>query len=176
MGFNDWIKFDSAPMALDHRLSEIDEEAKTGLAAEIQTRVRGRIDPGIDLKSARRAQKVRVKAEGGNIVIDEMDQDAVLRQQGNQPQRDISEARAGGVADLFTMSSGVPEAVRAPDGSNRMVFRSVHAEQLFGQQEQDEQNRVVEQTVTETVRAGIVNAFEKATGEVERRYPEDKLK
>lgn len=175
MGFNDWINFEPAPMALDQRLEEIDTEAKTTLAAEIQNRVRGRVDPGIDLKSAQKAQKIRVREAGGSIVIDEEDQDAVLRG-GLAPQRDISEARAGGMADLFTMSSGVPEASRAPDGSNRLVFRSVASEDLFAHQEQDEQNRVIEETVTETIRMGIVEAVEKATSEVERRYPEDKLK
>lgn len=175
MGFNDWIRFEPAPMALDQRVQEIDQEAKSILAEEIQTRVRGRVDPGIDLKSARRAQKIRVRAANGEIIIDEEDQDAVLRG-GMAPQRDISETRAGGVADLFTMSSGVPESVRAPDGSNKLVFRSISAEQLFAQQGQDEQNRVVQETVTETVRMGIVDAVEKATSEAEKRYPEDKLK
>lgn len=175
MGFNDWIHVDSSPMALDQRSTEIDQEAKTTLANQIQSRVRGRVDPGIDLKSARRAQKIRVQAKDGSIVIDEEDQSAVLSG-GTAPQRDISETRAGGIADLFSMSSGVPEVTRAPDGSNRMVFREIAAEQLFAQQGQDEQNRVVEETVTETVRMGIVGAFDDATKKVEQRYPEDKIK
>lgn len=175
MGFNDWINIESSPMALDNRLSEIDEEAKNVLAGEIQTRVRGRVDPGIDLKSARRAQKIRAQASGGQIIIDEEDQAAVLRG-GSAPQRDISEARAGGMADLFTMSSGVPDMARAQDGSNQMVFRTIAAKDLFAKQEQDEQNRVVQNTVTDTIRSGIVDAFDEATKKIEQRYPEDKLR
>lgn len=174
MGFNDSIYIDPAPMALDQRSEEIDQEAKSSLANQIQSRVRGRVDPGIDLKSARRAQKIRVKENDGNIIIDEEDQSSVLNG-GAAPQRDISETRAGGIADLFSMSSGVPEIARAPDGSNRMVFREIAAEQLFAQQGQDEQDRVVEETVTETVRMGIVSAFDDATKKVEQRYPEDKI-
>jgi hypothetical protein len=56
-----------------------------------------------------------------------------------------------------------------------MVFRTIDASKMFGQQEQDEQDRVVEQTVTETVRAGIVDSYEEATHLVEQRYPEDKF-
>jgi hypothetical protein len=175
MGFNDWIRIDPAPMALDARLSEIDTEAKEKLASEIQTRIRGRVDPGIDLKSARRAQRVRAMEKGGSIVIDEHDQDAVLRG-GMAPQRDISQARAGSVADLFTMGTGVPQVEEAPDGTRRMVFRTIDENQLFAAQEQKEQDRAVQETVTETLRMGIVDAVEEAAAAVERRYPEDKFK
>lgn len=172
MGFNDWIRITPAPMALDARLDEIDNEAKSSLARDIQTRLRGRIDPGIDLSSARRAQTVRVTAKGGSLVIDEQDQGSVLR--GGMPQRDISKVSASGIADLFTMSSGVPEVERDPDGSNRLVFRTISADRLFAEQEQGEQNRVVQETVTETLRMGIVDSYETAVSEVERRYPEDR--
>jgi len=157
------------------RLSEVDEDAKNRLAEMVQQRLRGKIDPGIDLKSAKRSQGVRVTAKGSRLVIDEKDQAAVLRG-GMQPQRDISESRAGGMADLFTMSSGVPQAVRNPDGTTTLAFRSVAAEDLFNIQKQNEQNRMVEETVTETLRMGIVDAFEDAATEVDRRHPEDKLK
>jgi len=52
----------------------------------------------------------------------------------------------------------------------------VAAEDLFNIQKQNEQNRMVEETVTETLRMGIVDAFEDAATEVDRRHPEDKLK
>ena len=175
MGFNDWIQIEPAPMALDARLTEIDKEAKEKLASEIQARVRGRVDPGIDLKDARRAQRIRVVENGGSIVIDEHDQDAVLRG-GMAPQQDISQASAGGVASLFTMGTGVPEVDRAPDGTRRLAFRTVNESELFAAQEQKEQDRSVQETVTETLRMGIVDAVEDAVATVERRYPEDKFK
>lgn len=175
MGFNDWIRIDPAPMALDARLNDIDEEAKADLAAQIQTRLRGRIDPGIDLKSARRAQSVRATAKGGQIIIDEHDQASVLRG-GMEPQRDISQVKAGGAADLFQMSSGIPQIELGHDGARRMVFRTIAAEDVFAKQEQKEQERTVEQTVTETVRDELVNSFQDAAKNLERQHPEDKIK
>ena len=175
MGFNDWIRIDPAPMALDARLNDIDEEAKADLAAQIQTNLRGRIDPGIDLKSARRAQAVRATAKGGQIIIDEHDQDSVLRG-GMEPQRDISQAQAGGAADLFTMSSGVPQIETRADGTRRMVFRTIAAKDVFAQQAKKEQDRTVENTVTETVRNGVVDAFQDAAKNLDRQHPEEKIK
>lgn len=174
MGFGDLIYITPAPMAIDRRQAEVEELAKIELAGDIQTRLRGRIDPGIDLMSARRAQSVRVAARGGSIVIDENDQAAVLRG-GARPQQPRVRPQAEGIEDLFTASSGVPAATRGPDGSTRLVFRTISAGALFGQQRQVEQDGMVEATVTEALHAGIVDAFENATSEVERRYPEDKI-
>lgn len=174
MGFSDMIYIDPAPSALDRHAEEVEQRAKAKLAAGIQARLRANVNPGIDLSSARRAQSIRVAERGGSIVIDESDQAAVLS--GGAPRRQSRvQPQAEGIESLFKPSSGVPVAKREPDGSTRLVFRTISAGQLFGQQRQFEQDRMVEATVTETLRMGLVDAFEAAGSEIESMYPEDEV-
>jgi hypothetical protein len=162
MKFNDWINIAPVSMATDAHLEEVDQDMKGELASQIQDRVRNQIDPGIDLRSARRVHSVRSVAEGGRIVISE-------RKDVGAPQD--GEAKQGGIEDLFTISSGIPKVM-----GNQLVFNSIKESELFVHKTQEDQDLSVEHVVTETIRMGLVDAHTKAVQDVENRYPQEKVK
>jgi len=164
MDISSWITFDPAGGDDD----DIDSVAQSRLASSLQATLRNQIDPGIDLKSARLAQSIRVQASGGQIVIDEDDQGKILTG-GKQEEEDESEAPAGNLEDLFRPGSGVPEAINNPDGSTQLVFRSISAANVFGQQITQRRGEMVERITSETLRNGLVDAIEEASREAARK-------
>lgn len=168
-GFNDWIYFAPKPQASVDRWDEVDAAAREKLARDLQTRLRGRLDPGIGAAAAQRAQAVRVQSEGDRLVIDQADQGDVLGASSEMVAAVGEEVKS--VDQLFELGSGVPSAVQGPGGETKMVFRTVSLETLFGEQKQDEQDLVVEQTTTDVLRGGIVDAYEEAMNDVARRHP-----
>lgn len=170
MGLNDWIYVTPVAAGAETRSDEIDQLAKTKLSEAIQSKVRARVDPGIDLRSAGRAQAVRSYASDGRIVIDEQDQGEVLTGSTKEP-TPPGTAEADSVEDLYSMSSGIPEVIADPDGTSRISFRTIRASALFGEK-QIEQDESVQGIVTETLQMGIVDAVEEATADVLRRFPE----
>jgi hypothetical protein len=162
VGFNDWIQFEPAQMAALDNEGEVEQVAMDTLAKELQMRLRTTIDPGINLRSAVRAQSIRVSAEGDRLVIDQEDQADILG--------DASEEKAGGdndvtnVEQLFEMGSGVPTIV-----NGRLTYRTVTAEALFGDQKKLDQERVVEQAAADVIRNRTVDAFDEAMGTVARK-------
>jgi hypothetical protein len=174
MDINNWITFVPAHGAAE-KAEEIESVAKQRLSKDLQSRLRNNIDPGIDLKSARRAQSIRVQASGGRLVIDEDDQAKLFS--GGEPEKGSdSEPLAPNLEDLFKPGSGVPESVTQPDGSSKLVFRSILADDLFGQQIKNERTSMVEKTITDVLRTNTVDAIEDAMQEVDRLYPELKGK
>ncbi len=169
-GFNDWIFFGPKDTAGVARLDEVDAEARTILAGNLQTRLRGRIDPGIDVAAALRAQAVRVTSEGDRMVIDSEDQGAVLAASSEMVAGELGD-EAGSVEELFAPGSGVPSAAQGADGETKLTFRTISLAALFGEQKQQEQDRVVEQTTTDVLRNGVVDAYDQATATVNRRHP-----
>lgn len=171
-GFNDWIFFSAkGSPALEHS-DEVNTQARETLARDLQTRLRGRIDPGISSKAALRAQAIRVQAEGDRLVIDQEDQGAVLA--ASSDMADTGDGQeATSIEDLFKLNSGVPDAVQGPDGETRLIFRTITLESLLGTQRANERDLLVEQTTTETLRAGIVGAIEEAVADAGRRHPEE---
>jgi hypothetical protein len=170
MDIRNWITFEEKAKA-DERDEEIDSHAQTSLAKLIQQRLRAQIDPGIDLKAARRAQSIRATYEGGEITIDEDDQAKLLSGE-TEKEQDDSEQPASNLEDLFRPGSGVPESVTRPDGSTMLVFRSIKASDLFGQQIANSRSEMVEHAVTDVLRANAVDAVEEAMREVERLHPD----
>jgi len=161
VGFNDWINITPASMASDARMVEVDKAAKNELAEQIQTKVRNQINPGIDIRSAKKVHSVRASEEGGRIVITDKP----------GPMDAPKDSGPGGIEDLFSMGSGIPQVRQG-----KMEFRTIQDDQLWTRQSQDEQDQSVRQTVTDTVRMGIVDAHTKAVKDVENRYPQEKNK
>ena len=170
MDINNWITFEPDPRASE-KSEEIDAIAQTKLAKSIQERLRSQVDPGIDLKSARRAQAIRVTASGGELVIDEDDQ-AKLFAGGVADEENDAEPPAGNLEDLFRPGSGVPESVTQPDGSTKLVFRSIKAADLFGQQIQADRTEMVEHVLSDVLRNNSLEAIEDSMREVDQLYPE----
>jgi hypothetical protein len=164
----DWIAITPARMAIDSRADEVDALAKERLAEQVQTQLRGVIDPGIDRKRARRAQAVRSNADGGRIVIREEDQGQVLNGV------EVTPAGPSGIERLFEPSSGIPTIDRDTNGNTRAVFRSVEAGELFGQSKQETQDSAIRRTVTNAIGTNLVDVFTDVIDEVERRHPESK--
>jgi hypothetical protein len=160
VGFNDWIYASPAPTAIDGRQEEVEERVRSKLAAQIQERLRTRLDPGIDLRSAKRAQAVRSVADGNRIVITGDDEDA----------KETSSIEANSVDDLFKLSSGVPEVYTDEFGTTQMVFRSIKMSSLL-EVTQDDQDKTVDQIVTDVLQLGMVDAIEDAMKDVESTYP-----
>lgn len=170
-GFNDWIFFDAKGTSPLEHAEEVNNHARQTLARDLQTRLRGRIDPGVGLEGALRAQAVRVSADGDRLVIDQEDQAGVLAASSGMVAGDNGE-EASSVEQLFELSSGVPSATQDASGETKMVFRTITLDALLGSQRQNDQDLMVEQTTTEALRSGIVGAFEDASEEVARRHPE----
>lgn len=177
MGWNDFIRIDHVPLASEARETEVDQLLKEGLAAQIQEKLRSRLDPGIDLRGAQAAQAVRSHADGGRIVIDQKGQDEVLA--AADPGRRVragSQVNVTDLDDLFVLSSGVPEIEVGADGSRRMVFRRVSQASVQGKAppgsalSQDEQDHIVDQVATEVFSLGVPEAHERATQEVNDTY------
>jgi hypothetical protein len=165
-GFNDWISFDPAPMSALERAQEVDDEAHAEIAKRAQTRLRARVDPGVRLQDAFKAQAIRVNAEGGRLVIDEDDQGDVLRdREGEQPEED-DDSLVNDVMQLFEPSSGVPKIV-----NGQLTYRQISLRALFGEQKKDEQDRVVEGVLHDTIQSSVVDAYEQATNTIGQRYP-----
>ena len=170
--FGDMIQIVPAEDVRIKYRDEVTELARERLARDVQQRLRGRVDFGVGVNAARRAQAIRVTAKGNRLVIDESDQGAVLGAAGDQV-AETDPTLANNVDDLFEPSSGVPRMHTGADGKPRMVFRTITADQIFAGQEQKETDATVEQTVTETVRAGIVDAYDDALQQVARKHPEE---
>lgn len=172
MGFNDWIYVEPVPMAHEGREEEIDLLMKERLATDIQRNLRGRVDPGVDLKSALQAQSVRVRSSGGQIIIDEHDQAAVLTGgQSNIPGAPASQ----GIESLFKLGTGIPTIETGAGGERRLAFRTVDAKKMFTEMAEAGRDTMVEGTVEESLRMNMVDAFEESFDTVRRRYPsEDK--
>jgi len=164
MDITGWITFDPTGGGGD----DVDAIAQSRLARDLQSTLRNQIDPGIDLKSARLAQSIRAQATGGQIVIDEDDQAKLFSGGVDGDDGGDEEPPAGNLDDLFKPGSGVPEAVSRPDGSMRLVFRSISAADVFGQQAAQRRSDMVERVVTDTLRNGLVDAIEDATKESAR--------
>lgn len=169
MGFNDWIKVDPAPLSALDRFDEVDAAARERLAKDLQTRLRSTIDPGVNLKSAMRAQAVRVASEGDRLVIDSHDQAEVLGASADMVDDDQDDNEVTNVEQLFELGSGVPTVV---DG--KLTYRTISPEALFGNLKSADTSRVVEQTTTETLRMGIADAFDEASRDVSNRNPGDR--
>jgi hypothetical protein len=172
MDITRFITFEPGDKALG-RDEEVEQIAQGHLAKEVQQRLRNQSDPGIDLKSARRAQAIRVRAEGGQIVVDEDDQGKVLSV-GGEPEKEESTQSAANLDDLFRPGSGVPEAVTRPDGSIQLVFRSIKASDLFNQQIEGRRDEMVERAISDVLRTGTVDAIEEAQDEIGRLYSDVK--
>ena len=170
-GFNDWVYFEPASVAGIDSANEVDALARENLARRTQEALRSRIDPGISLRDARRAQAVRVRSEGDRLVIDQDDQADVLDAASGMTKEEPDDTVASTVEQLFETSSGVPKAVVGSDGQERLAFRSISIESLFGAQRQTTQDQAIEQSVTENLRTNIVDAYEDAVSEVGRRHP-----
>jgi len=171
MDISSWITFEPGGAAIE-KSDEIDQIAQTKLAQDIQQRLRNQVDPGIDLKSARRAQAIRVQANGGQLVIDEEDQDKLFGGGVAQAEEDDAQPQAGNLDDLFRPGSGVPESVTQQDGSTQLVFRSIKAKDLFGSQVTARRSEMVERVVANVLQSEVVDAVEDAMGQVDRLYPE----
>jgi len=171
IGFGDMIQIVPSEDARITRRDEVNELARERLAEDVQLRLRGRVDHGLDVRSAHRAQAVRVTAEGNRLVIDRADQGAVLGAAGDQVE-ETDQTMASSVDELFEPSSGVPKMQRDATGKERLVFRTISAKEVFAQQKQEQADSTVEQTVTDTVRTGIVHAYEGACKTLARQHPE----
>ena len=115
---------------------------------------------------------MRVKSEGDRFVIHAESHADVLRATSKQVTGDRQEA--DGVERLFEQSSGVPTIEKGADGSSKAVFNSIGLNKLFQEQKEAEQQHMIKQAVTETLRTGIVNAYQESMADIDREHPEEK--
>jgi hypothetical protein len=101
--------------------------ALDGIAKDVQTRIRSRIDTGIGGSSAIRASSVKVRAEDGRLVIK------------SDPQMDEGEDTS--INDLFGTRTPVPYIE-----DNKLIFRRINEEQT-----KRRVNNVVVGSVTEAL-------------------------
>jgi hypothetical protein len=170
-GFNDWISFDPAPVAQVEHFDDVERSAKEDLAKQIQTRLRNTLDRGTSRQGARRAQSVQATVDGEDIVVNEKDQAEVLGENPAELDRGEGGEENTSVDSLFSPGTGVPTIVKARDGSQQAAFRVIKEQDLFGGS-QTALDQTVEQTVTDIVQMGMLEAFEDATRTVESQHPE----
>lgn len=166
MGFNDFITFEPAPMSAFDKLEEVDTLAREKVAMRMQEGLRTTIDPGVDLKSAMRAQKIRVTSEGGRLVVNQEDQAEILG--GGESDSDAGDSDPNNVTSfdqLFEPSSGVPSV--GADG--RLIYRTVSPAVLLGEQRAEAQQMMVDQTVSEILTNNLVDAYDDAFREIGER-------
>jgi hypothetical protein len=171
MGFNDWIYIEPVRSATDGREEEVDLLMKESLSRDIQVGLRGRVDPGTNTRAAIKAQSVRVRADGGQIIIDEHDRSGMLKEEPGPSPEDTEEQ---GIESLFKMGTGVPKIATMADGSRRLAFREIDSSKLFRQMAEADKDEMVEGEVKDTLQTNMVDAFDEAVGEVTRRYPVEK--
>lgn len=157
---NQYINVDQGGSASQARPDEVDEGLREELAKRIEHRVKSRLDPGIDVRDAKRFSAIRAKEQAGRIVISDKDETNPYSEDGE-----------GGVEDLFTMSSGIPTMV---DG--KLEFRTMNSENIFVRRSQETQDQQVRDIVSNTVQTGIVDDYSKAVQDVENMYPHEKTK
>jgi hypothetical protein len=160
MGWNDWLNVVLAPHPLTHRAEEVEREVNAELAGALQSRLRGRIDPGIVLGGGARAEAIRVAAEGNRLVIDEGEDHGVA----GHPAR----ARRTELEDLFHTSLAPPEVL--DDG--RVAFRVIDEDAVPGAT--GGQDELVDRTVQEVMNEQFVDALERAARKVELEHTADK--
>ena len=165
MGFNDWIYLVLEPHPLTHRQGEVEQAIRGDLARALETRLRGRVDQGIDLRSAERAQAVRVRSEGNRLVIDEGADHGVVRARAPHAQENRTQ-----LDDLYHTSLAPPEVIE--DG--RVVFRTIAEEDLFGAHAW--QDEIVDRTAQDVVMTELVDAFDRASKKVALEHPGDRLR
>ena len=170
---NSWIGINLRSSAAFDKSEEVQGLIDKNLAQQIERNIRTRIDPGIDKKSATVAEAVKVKSEDGRFVIYSESQGDVLRAASKQVSEPKSSIDAVSIEDLFSQSSGVPETEEGPSGT-KLVFKRISISKLFGEQRENAQKHMTEQAVTETVRNGIVDAYDQAFAEIDRRHPTSK--
>lgn len=157
MSWQDWIYVVPEPHPLTHRSDEVEREVMTSLAETLETRLRGRIDHGLDLRSGARAEAVRVVAEGNRLVIDDGD-DRGVAADGGKPTLEA----------LFATSGSAPVALE--DG--RVAFRVLDEDQLFGAEPANDE--LVDHVAEEVVREQLVDAVERASQKVALEHPGDR--
>jgi len=169
MKVGDIVSVEPAPVPGIKRIDEVERSVRESLAKEVQRRLRGQVDFGLELNDAQRAQAIRVRARGNRLVIDEASSARVMRdqQQGTDP------TASDNINQLFEPSRGIPRMDVSRDGRPRLVFRSVQASRMFEEQNKKIRDDRVASTVTDAVREGIVDAYETALSDVNRRHPED---
>ena len=165
MGFNDWIYLVLEPHPLTHRRDEAERAVGADLARVLETRLRGRVDQALDVRSAERAQAVRVRAEGNRLVIDEREDHGVVR--ARAPEARVNRTQ---LDDLYHTSLAAPEVI--DDG--RVAFRTIAEEDLFGSQAW--QDEIVDRTSQDVVMAELVDAFDRASKKVALEHPGDRLR
>jgi hypothetical protein len=145
---------------------DVDELAQQKLAESLQFKLRTHVDPGIDLRAARRAQTIRTRAENGAIIIDE--DDSIKLFSGGMSLQEDRKTQAVNVDDLFRPSSGIPEIQETQSGS-QMIFRSISLQTMFGQQFDSSQDEAVERLISNTLRNEAIPAIQEAIAESKRK-------
>lgn len=157
MPWQDWIYVVPELHPLTHRGEEVERQVLEELGLTLETRLRGRIDHGVDLRSGTRAQAVRVAAEGNRLVIDEGDDHGIVAG-GDQPT----------LESLFSTSKAAPTALE--DG--RVAFRVLDEAELFGAENANDE--LVDRVAEEVVREQLVDAVERAARKVALEHPGDR--
>lgn len=174
-GFDNWfnVALSASPSITNYKETESLVDAK--LAAAIERDIRTTIDPGMYKDAAAAAEGVRVKAAEGGFTIYAKSHDDVLRATSKQVSKESpASIKASGVEDLFEQSSGVPQAETNPDGTTKLVYKTISIDALFSEQKEAAQKFAVDQAVTESVRMNIGKAYNEAAAEVERKHPGEK--
>lgn len=158
MSWQSWIYVVPEAHPLTHRAEEVEREAMSTLAQALETRLRGRVDQGVDLRTGARGQAIRVAAEGNRMVIDERADHGVAGAQKS----------ASTLEDLFHTSMAAPVALE--DG--RIAMRAIDEDHLFGSQASSDE--LVDRVAQEVLREELVDAVEQAVRKVALEHPGDR--
>jgi len=170
--FNNWINVSVASSPSISEYKDVERLVDEKLATALERDLRLSFDPGIDRSAAAAAEGLRVKAEDGGFVIHAKSSNDVLRATSKQMSAGgRSAVAAGGVDDLFSQSSGVPEAQNNPDGTTKLVYKTISTADLFREQKVAYRNFAAKQTIIESFRMNLGNAYNEAMDEVDRKNP-----
>jgi hypothetical protein len=168
--FTNWINVSLETSPSINNYKEVESLVDGKIAEAVQRDIRTTVDTGSRAAGAK-AEGVRVKAEEGGFVIFAKSHDDVLRATSKQVGGGKSAVEAGSMDDLFSQSSGVPEAKTGPGGTTKLVYKSISIGNLFKEQKEKARTFAIEQAVTQSVRMNLGNAYNEAMDEVDQKNP-----
>jgi len=167
--FNNWFRFDLRKSTAFDNYEDVLQRVNDKIGKNIERDLNTQADPGLNRAPG---AAVKVKTEGNRFVITSDNASEILGATSKMAQHDKSEGvDAVSVESLFEASTGVPEIRSRSDGRSDLVFRRIELENIFREQSEKASVESMKNTVTNTVRNRLGDAFEEALKEVEDENP-----
>lgn len=145
------------------RSEEVAETVREKLAKDVERSLRTQGDLSVEAAST---ATVTVEATDLGLVIKSDNPIAIVNEVSRRARQGDEEEETETVDDLFTQSSGVPRVTRGADGTKITTFRTLRADNLFGEAVQATKDFRRNETIRRAVEDNIGQRIEEAYKEV----------